>query len=741
MVAVAVETMNLCGDDNHDFDMESSVTDTAASTAEAKNFQCGGCVEVDEEEFFAAARRLSAIAVESSDEEEEELKKKDVTEIEISKEQPVKSALDNIQQTLEDTHKTTNTIGTVALGALVSAAKCTIGDIHPSARITPPLHTSSPSPSLLNPLATEWKEQPDIRVVTKPKLVCPVLDIASSSSSSLEALMLRLEEGFRVRLIGGPISCSATEDTVCLYLHEDRSRLCVKSVDLPEEYRGGDEKKDENLFWIDILVADIFRLEIGGSNKNSKSFSLVLEGEGVCLVYYDFETASAIDREVVVTTLMLLLDKTHNSQSENDDTFDWSGGTLDQPIPCSPSLDHPLDFRSSLEQPIVCSPSLELECLRGSRQLSPRRRTHIFNSADNAETETSLVIHLDDVSLPESTFSRAVRDWSRRELCPPSLQQNCASSDEPEEARLDFKPSASSTQLGICPNNSALVAPTAWCYADSCSLALNDIADTCTGIFALKHNDSVCTPAMGREQRIVVEEFIANALGAPTAMFTYLTEGDVWNVETSVTNQEPKDTTIARNRATLLNAQAARLRELRNEMTFAAALKQSKGRMQFVQTVQSFDDAYTRAGGTKKLRVATEAANLFHSSPLLNSIVGSMRLHDPDGQSKKDDDDVVFYDSDPEDSRPHHRTADRGPRQVAADRLNKAPDTNCRVHHRALSGVGFEEIGTTRKVSRKLDEEAIVEIVQVSRKFVVSQSKNFSNRFPYLSCSLSPWRQ
>ena len=46
-----------------------------------------------------------------------------------------------------------------------------------------------------------------------------------------------------------------------------------------------------------------------------------------------------------------------------------------------------------------------------------------------------------------------------------------------------------------------------------------------------------------------------------------------------------------KNRASLLNAQAIRLRTLRNEMTFAAALKRSREKMQYVQTTKSFDDA------------------------------------------------------------------------------------------------------------------------------------------------------
>jgi hypothetical protein len=700
--------MNLCGGDhNQIFDLESAARKIPASAVKASGFQCGGgCVRMDEDELFSATNHLSAIATDSSEDEADQ--RQDEAMNEISAKLPATSALDSIQQTLEDISSDSKTaISAITVAPITAFARSNklaqSADTYPASGRRAKF-TGHPSPTLLNPIHTEWLDAMDEEKFST-KLLCPIPDV-SSMSPTLEALMRRLEEGFRVRLTGGPISCLAGEDSVCLYLHEDRSRLCFESDSHAKGFPWSNEVKDEGFCWIELPVADILRLEIGGNNRSPKTFSIVLEKEKGCLVYYDFETASAIDREVVVSTLILLLDKTHNTQTENDDAFDWAGGTMDMPIPCSPSLGDPLEFSSSLEQPIVCSPSLEQDRFR----LSPRRRTQIFNSTDNTETETSLVIHLEDVSMSESHVSRRPGDWSRRDLPSSSFQQKSTASEEPEEVRLDFKPSASSTQLNICANNSTNIASTAWCSADSCALALNDIADTCIGIFALKQNDSMCAPPMGKEQRVVIEKFIASALGAPTAMYTYLAEGDIWNIETSVSNQDQKVPTVTRNRASILNAQAVRLRGLRNEMTFAAALKQSKERMRFVQTVQSFDDVYTRASGTKKLRAATEAANRFHSSPLLSSIVGSMMMHDPDGHSKEEE--IAYYDSDPEDARPS--TTKRGPRQVAAARQNEASETRGGYHHRALSGVGFEEIGTNKRVSRKIDEEAIVEIVQVS---------------------------
>lgn len=721
--------MNFCGLDHRQvLDMESAASKIPESVAAASGFQCGGvCARVDEDDFFGTGDRLPDIALDSS---EDPVTDDDVatekTGSSEKKKLPVTNALDNIQQTLEDNRASDTAVSAVSVASVTTFSSSnrskTKFPLHstqqqntPSSRNQVGSHTPSPSPSLLNPLTTKWKELATVDQPSMPTLLFPIPDIPMSSPT-LEALMQRLEGGFRVRLTGGPISCLAGEDSVCLYLHDDRSRLCFVSDSHPKRSGWIDENKDEGYCWIEIPVTDILRLEIGGNNKSSKSFSIVIEKERGCLVYYDFEASSAIDREVIVSTLILLLDNTHNARSDQDDIYDWSGGTMDQPILCSPSLDHPIDFSSHVDQLIVCSPSLEHDPCRTTLQLSPRRRTQIYSNNDNAETETSLVIHLEDFSISDSNASRKCTEWYRRELPSTSLQQKSSASEEAEDIRLDFKPSASSTQLGICANHSTNIGTTAWCAADSCALALNDIADTCTGIFALKQNESTCAPTLGKEQRVVIEKFIASALGAPTAMYSYLTEGDIWNIETSVSNQEPKDTTIRRNRASILNAQAARLRGLRNEMTFAAALKQSKERMHFVQTVQSFDDAYTRVGGTKKLRAANEAANRFHSSPLLKSIVDSMVMHDPDGHSR--DEEIAYYDSDPEDSRP--LSADKGPRQMAADRLNRTHETKIDGHYvGALNGVGFEDIGTNKKVSRKIDEEAIVEIVQVSRRQMV----------------------
>jgi hypothetical protein len=199
-----------------------------------------------------------------------------------------------------------------------------------------------------------------------------------------------------------------------------------------------------------------------------------------------------------------------------------------------------------------------------------------------------------------------------------------------------------------------------------------------------------------------VEEYIAGVLGAPsTALGAFFPDGDVWNVDSSKRPADKKKVNRIRNRASLLNAQATRLRTLRNEMTFAAALKRSKEKMQYVQTTKSFDDA-----DSERLRQAQErSVNRLHSSALMERVMGTMVTAKPEVEEE-----AVYYDSDPEDVRP--RT--KGVRRALANRCNLVGEDEAERHQTrpVLSGVGFERIAVGKKL-RKLDEGLIIQIVQV----------------------------
>jgi hypothetical protein len=668
-----------------------SVADDAVGVT-INPLQCGGCVKgVDSRDDEPA--ELGPITDSSDD---------GSTAAETPEETP-SAALDVIQEALDE--GPTSAPFATPSRPVARQSTATLEQTPKSSRELASVYTASPSPYFLNPLNTEWKDATSASVP-------PPLPLENSSSSPLKSLMQRLEEGFGVRLTGGPISLLAGEEDVWLYLHRDRSRLCVESSTKIRR-RSVVEKKEAVDCWVEIPMNEILRLEIGGGTKNPRSFSIVTEKESNRLVYYDFETKSAIDREVLVSTLVVVLDQ----RSKQGDSFDWTGGgTRDQPIPCSPSLEEQ-------EKSIPSSPSLQHggTLYSASQQsyghLSPRKRTQIFNG--DQETETSLVIHVEDLVSFESDTSRFGSDWARRHELPlphTSLQQRSHASnldmlivDEQDECRSDYKDPSLSCSTALTTG--------AWCAQDICTLALNDIADACLSIFAMrKHADAFCTNLASAEQLTIIEEHIASALGAPTEIYAQVMQSDIWNIPPAVSNlqTEPKDTFVVRNRASQLNAQAARLRGLRNEMTFAAALRQSRERMHFVQTVRSFDDAYSNSGVSRKLRAATEAADRFHSSPLLQRLVEDLAMHDLDGDAAGKDE-VAYYDSDPEDVRP--RTIRRGPRRVAAERFNckkeEEENENQGQHQRALSGGLFDELGSSGKLSRKLDEDTIIEIVHV----------------------------
>jgi len=371
-------------------------------------------------------------------------------------------------------------------------------------------------------------------------------------------------------------------------------------------------------------------------------------------------------------------------------------------------------------------------------QLSPQQRTHIFCEDGREGTETSLVIHAEEngeeidnngerkrmvINLqPRTTFSGQSVSLNAADKHPSPPEpyvsfsvggKNCAT-DATDQANVP-----DGTKMGSCPSGTQLAGP--WCTDDICALALKDIADTCTDIFAVRHSEQSCT-VVSPEQTRMVEEYIASALGAPSAVFSYLSDtGDVWSAPDTETESTKKDfkavtNSRVRNRASLLNAQATRLRTLRNEMTFTAALKKSKERMEFVQTTQSFDEIDNRADRAERLKRSKAAsmcagADRFHNSPLLQQVISNMMMHDCDSISTPVDEEVAYYDSDPEDSRP--RTMYRGPRRVAAERENSLHNDAAKSHG-ILSSAGFERVGSSKRVSKKLGEEVIVDIVQVS---------------------------
>ena len=448
----------------------------------------------------------------------------------------------------------------------------------------------------------------------------PGLYIPEYGSDAIEKLALRLEQGFFMNLH------DETVDDVFLFLDKSRTALHIR--------KDWDEKKEVNQYWASFPLDKILRLEIGKSSKHVdsvRSFTIIVN-EDADISYYDFETRTPIDREILLSALMVVLEQVHQRLDKAKELRDCSlpFGSLNQPILCSPSLEKDFD----LERPFP--------------HLSPRRTTQIYESDEGLEsTETSLVKE-NGIIMIKST------------------------EDEDHEDQVLEKSSFHHQQS------------VPWCSHDVCSSALVDIANRCSRIFALRQGVDSRGCIQGDEQTRIVEDYFAAVLGAPTAMFTFVT-GDVW----SASEVKPvKEGSSIRNRATLLNAQANRLRALQNEMTFAAAVKESKKRIH--RTTQSFDNL-------ESIQAGVLSKQLF-KSPLLRQAVGTMTTEIPD-------DDVAYYDSDPEDSRP--RTIHRGPRHIRQP-SESIGQVKTKFDTRAFDRV----VPSEKRVSHMMNDEVIFDIVQ-----------------------------
>lgn len=523
----------------------------------------------------------------------------------------------------------------------------------------------SPSPILLNPLSNEdWDTKHRTRKERlKPNLVHP----RPESSLTMDKLMLRLEEGFRLELIGQKVAVSQ----VFLFLHEERDRLCIR-------HRGdeADEKKEDSLNWREIPINKIMRLEARKRDPTNpaspgRGFS-VIANEEANIKYYDFTAPTALDREVLLSTLVVVLEQLHNPSE-----------TRPRVLPVIPALPE----GGTMEQPILCSPSLEDSSLPFPEGL---------NSKASDVSSRKILIQPRPNGRPIIDLE-GVDDSSRKLEIPFGMSMSSLHSSR---AAL-----ASDIPTSPIQKNSS------WCDDDICTLAIRDMAYTCSGILdqnlssgASAAGKSVsCTP-LSSEQVAMIEEYIATVLGAPNAVYSYLatSRGDVWDAShteaVSVTERAVGADTGKRNRASKLNAQANRLKNLRNEMTFAVALKQS----QELQTTQSCDDLDRRGYSSQK--ATKDIIDQFHASALLQTVVGTM---ESGAVEVSDDGSEDFYDSDPEDSRPVATT--RNPRQIIFNSSKTLPKPR---RHRALSGTGIERQGPGKRISKSIDEEAVVQLVQ-----------------------------
>jgi hypothetical protein len=279
-----------------------------------------------------------------------------------------------------------------------------------------------------------------------------------------------------------------------------------------------------------------------------------------------------------------------------------------------------------------------------------------------------------------------------------------------------------------------------WCTDDICGAALKDVAETCKGIFDIKQQAEAGKKTEKKTgQREIVEDYIAGVLGAPSAMATMLSVRDVWNSATA-TREPESEPTVNRiqNRASVLNAPAYRLQELRNGMTFEAVGKLSRKKLQFVQTVASNEDVEVSRIRKEKQKTSTRSrpepslVDPFDSSALLQQVVGNIVAP----ESVKKDEEILYYDSDPESSR--LRSYSRGPRRVYAERSNETED-DPRRRRRTLSGIPMDRMMAGRRW-KKMDDTLVSNTIEV--RFLGRKSSEcclfFGRKSLTFTCKLIP---
>jgi hypothetical protein len=529
---------------------------------------------------------------------------------------------------------------------------------------------------------------------------------AHTIDEPLEKLIERLEDGFRVTLQSGPSIRELGGMNLLFFLSQDRQRIMIESFMYVDENR---QDQDSS---IAIRIRDIVKIEVRDGRRGKNCFFVHESRERESVRCYEFEASSKWEREVIISALLVILDQV-NTEQELREIEESKTRKLITKVYEKEEENVVVGTKS---KPIVCNPSLEEEEIA---VLSPMTQTRLFDS--DRGTEVSLFV-LSDVQSQCSrrTIRSALSHGIPLPECveipgPNRLELKKTDTEEIKEEKRTTTDQAPSQEITACNSHSQLVASGNWCTYDVCSNALRDIAETCAGIFGRKQDAASGPLSTGLscqvDQQLALEEYIATALDAPNAMYSYLVEGD--NENADATNNKSEQATPlghvrrrVQNRATLLKAQAIRLRNLRNEMTFTSAFKRSK-EMKFPPRAQSFDDAQIYSTQRRQQQATLKGAEKLHASPLIQNIVQALALDEP-RNSLNEGEEVVYYDSDPEDMEPRE-PSDRG--LVYFDRIDRARQILSKSDA-PFRAKGLDKIPLGKKV-KKLDEASVVEIVQV----------------------------
>jgi hypothetical protein len=474
-----------------------------------------------------------------------------------------------------------------------------------------------------------------------------------------------------------------------------------------------DEKKGDDLLF--VRIRNILRLDIGiippearklpasAGIQSLTCFTLVTKEPVGKFQTFEFSTATGADRESVLSALAILL----NSEKEQRPTLmlhprasRLEGQLAPRKSPRYEQFvkDHDIAIQSPPEEP-------------ASKNIPPTtvndegfsQRTLIYASTPPRQGRASTVAQTPrdqgtELALIEFSDSDdhiwGIEDPNQDDIVAPLLETDISDEKDPEGSGW-FGPGegevvATDVMAGM---------PTAlWCTDDICSGALKDISLTFQGIFIYTPCEDNCGDDSA-DKRQEVESYIAYVLGAPSQGKQTTSE----QISTLIHNGDPRmDVAVPnpkfRNRVCLPNGPSKRWHQLNSEMTFSSALERSKQHMQVVQTTKSMDDIE----GLSYMK-STQPAQFafFDATGYLSSLVDHLL---PEVE-ELDDENTLYYDSDPEDARPRNFGSDRS-RPIVEAMLHEPvePPTLCR------NAIEFR----TRAVGRRIEEEVVLDVVDVS---------------------------
>jgi hypothetical protein len=225
-----------------------------------------------------------------------------------------------------------------------------------------------------------------------------------------------------------------------------------------------------------------------------------------------------------------------------------------------------------------------------------------------------------------------------------------------------------------------------WCTDDACTLDLTDVSANLEGIFHVFRGSSAATQhvRMNSTDVQLQNSCMADFFNTPA----FIWAGKEKNAYNLTDGGKKRINKRIRNRASIINAQALRWRQLRTEMTFESIVQSAQQRMTSIAMTKSLDDL-----DTPNCRASTSIERTSHG--IFDLLSAKLRVDGSDVAT--DDKDCDLCDSDPGDAR--LLTRSRGPRRVLAERLNKIEASQMRrskkldfsLRHALVEGKRFDE--------------------------------------------------